>query len=509
MRRAGWLTLITLALLLAGGLALLWRPHRVPPVQPREITGLVRGAAGPVGGARVRVKGTAEFVLTEADGHFRFPALADRARLTASKEGHLIAGQTADSRPLVLDLQPLPGADSEAYAWVDPTSHSGQGHNCGNCHTAIYQEWLSSGHARAAVSRHFRGLYDGSDWTGQPAAGWNLLAERPDGAGVCTACHAPTVGFDDPAYYDLRQVRGVAAMGAHCDYCHKVQDVTGRVGLTHGRFGLRLLRPAGEEQLFFGPLDDVDRGEDVYAPLYRESRYCASCHEGKVFGVPVYSTYSEWLASPARQEGKQCQDCHMRPTGQFTNIAPGHGGIERNPRTLGNHLFFAGSQEEMLRGALHVGSTIAPAEDGIGVTVEVRADNVGHCLPTGFVDRHLLLVVEGFTADGVPLPARSGAVLPAAAGKELARQPGRLFAKVLKDFDGRSPVPFWNADPDAADTRLRPGKPQREEFVFPRQTARVRVRLVYRRFWQEVAESKGWPDNEIAISEQQFGVGGP
>jgi len=25
--------------------------------------------------------------------------------------------------------------------------------------------------------------------------------------------------------------------------------------------------------------------------------------------------------SPARQRGQQCQDCHMKPTGQMTNIA--------------------------------------------------------------------------------------------------------------------------------------------------------------------------------------------
>ena len=41
----------------------------------------------------------------------------------------------------------------------------------------------------------------------------------------------------------------------------------------------------------------------------------ASGHEGVVFGVHVYSTYSEWLDSPARKQGRHCQDCHMKPTG--------------------------------------------------------------------------------------------------------------------------------------------------------------------------------------------------
>src|SRR5262249_41172103 len=160
-----------------------------------------------------------------------------------------------------------------------------------------------------------------SDWHGRPNVGWNLRADHPFGIGVCASCHAPTAGFDD----DLTRLGGVAARGVHCDYCHKGADVTdGPLGLTHGRFGLKLLRPR-DDQLFFGSLDDVDRGEDAYSPLYRQSRYCASCHEGVVFGVHVYSTYSEWLDSPARRQGQQCQSCHMAPTGRMSNIAPGKG----------------------------------------------------------------------------------------------------------------------------------------------------------------------------------------
>src|SRR5262249_5779942 len=147
--------------------------------------------------------------------------------------------------------------------------------------------------------------------------------------------------------------------------------------LTHGRFGLTLLRPA-HGQLFFGPLDDVDRGEDAYVPLYRRSRYCASCHEAIVFGVQVYSTYSEWRESPASREGKQCQTCHMAPTGTLTNIAPGKGGIERDPRTLGNHRFFAGSQEEMLRRCLRVTLELSSVPDGTRADVVVTAEDVGH-----------------------------------------------------------------------------------------------------------------------------------
>src|SRR5205085_5090183 len=143
-----------------------------------------------------------------------------------------------------------------------------------------------------------------------PGSRWNVLGENPEGAAVCVLCHAPT--FRDPlAEYDLRTIKGVAAQGVHCDYCHKVVEVPNDPhagpGIRFGRDGLTLLRPKNGQQLFFGPLDDALREGEAFgfSPLYRESRYCAPCHEGTVFGVHAYGTYSEWLASPARAEGKQ------------------------------------------------------------------------------------------------------------------------------------------------------------------------------------------------------------
>src|SRR5262249_52990454 len=429
--------------------------------------------------ARVRWKGTETETLTEKDGLFRLPeAAAKSGRLTAWKEGYLIGAIPAHQQPPTIDLIRMPATDNEDYSWVDPAPDPKLAHNCANCHGAIYEEWSASAHAHSADNRHFLSLYDGSDWSGQPGRGWSLLAEHPDGSGVCSSCHAPTAALDDPAYYDLPQLRGVAARGVHCDYCHKVTGTAGKVGLTHGRFGLQLLRPA-EGQLFFGPLDDVDRGEDSFSPLYRESRYCASCHEGTVFGVHVYSTYTEWLASPAREQGKQCQTCHMTPTGTLTNIAPGKGGIERDPQTLANHRFFAGSQLDMLRRCLKVNARLVPGQERVGMEVTLRAEDVGHRVPTGFVDHHLLLAVEAFDDTGRPVAPQQGDRLPALAGKELAGVAGRIFGKVLHDFDGRSPTPFWRADSECKDTRLVPGQVERVTVAFPAGVGRLRVRLLH------------------------------
>ncbi|HEY1379242.1 MAG TPA: carboxypeptidase-like regulatory domain-containing protein, partial [Gemmataceae bacterium] len=248
------------------------------PAAPPPLTGVVVDDRGPVAGAVVRVRATPLATRTDAAGRFTLP-VGGAARVTAAAAGHLIAGADATAGRLTFNLPRVPNDDCESYAWVDPTPDPARPGNCGNCHAAAYREWAASGHARAASGSHFRNLYDGTDRLGRPNRGWNLLAELPAGAGVCAACHAPTAEPDAAHDYDVRRVTGVAAAGVHCDFCHKVGDVAAEPGLTHGRYGLHLSRPAAGQR-FFGPLDDVDRGEDVFAPVQRDSRLCAACHEG-------------------------------------------------------------------------------------------------------------------------------------------------------------------------------------------------------------------------------------
>jgi hypothetical protein len=455
----------------------------------------------PVAGARVRFKATAIDTLSDRDGRLLLPQ--GKGRVTAWKEGHFIAGVDARNAPLELRLVPLPRMDHEGYLWVDPAPDPKAPGNCGNCHVEIQREWAASGHGRSATGRHFRNLYEGTDWTGKETATWSLLKEHPDGSGVCASCHAPAIPEEDTkAHLDLRQLTGVASRGVHCDFCHKIADVgPGRFGLTHGRFNLRLLRPE-REQLFFGPLDDVDRGEDTYSPLYRDSRYCASCHEGVVFGVPVYTTYSEWLASPARREGKHCQDCHMTPTGRMSNFATGKGGVEREPLTLANHRFFAPDRETMLREAIGLEATSHREAESVELTVRLWADDVGHRVPTGFIDRHLILVVEAFDTGGRALSVRTGPTLGAVAGEPLTGQAGRLFAKLATGRDGKSPAPFWLSAQTPIDTRLSPARVEETRWTFPATAEQLRVRLLYRRFWDATTRVKGWPERDLLVKER-------
>jgi hypothetical protein len=499
MRPSLHLLLLLLVLPLAVGGMLAPFPARggLEHEPPYLLSGQVSTDRGPVDGARVRVPTRPRAHTTDRDG--RFQLFADRADalLAAWKPGYFIGAARPVDGVVALRLEPLPDRDNPDYRWVDPDPASGDRHSCGTCHAEITREWQASGHSRSATGKHFRSLYTGTDWDGRRTVGWGLLEQHPLGAGVCSSCHAPSLASDDPAFYDLRQVQGVAARGVHCDYCHKIADVgTGQLGLTHGRFNLQLLRP-GRGQVFFGSLDDATRGDDAYSPLYRESRYCASCHEGIVFGVPVYTTYSEWRASPARRQGKECQSCHMRPTGQMTNIAPGHGGRERPPQTLASHRFFDPDQQTMLRRCIRLSAQLQPRE----AQIRIVAEDVGHRVPTGYIDRHLIVVARAWGTNGQPLKPSGGPTLPSAAGA-LQGQPGRLYAKLLHDEHGHSPAPFWDAEHDWVDNRLRPGEPDTLTLTFAADVARLQVRVLYRRFWEEVARSKGWPDRDIVVCEQ-------
>jgi hypothetical protein len=194
----------------------------------------------------------------------------------------------------------------------------------------------------------------------------------------------------------------------------------------------------------------------------------------------------------------------MAPTGAMTNAAPGHGGVRRDAGTLGNHRFFAGGPEEMLRRALTVSARLTQESDAVGVVVEVRADGVGHRLPTGFIDRHLVLVIEG-RRRGERVAPLDGPSLPERAGPDLTGQPGRLFAKTIADGNGR-PVPFWRPNEGAKDSRLVPEQPDVSTYHFPPGVERVRYRLLYRRFWPEMASGKGWPDDTVTVKSGEWVV---
>jgi hypothetical protein len=186
----------------------------------------------------------------------------------------------------------------------------------------------------------------------------------------------------------------------------------------------------------------------------------------------------------------------------MTNVAPRHGGIERDPATLASHRM-KGGQLDMLRSCLTLTLRLKRTPAMAEVAAALVACDVGHRVPTGFVDRNLVLCVEAFDQNGrsINVPPNNP-VLPTHTGKEFVGRAGKLYAKQLQDFGGSRPVPFWRARTDLEDSRLIPDQTDRFEVRFPGDAVRSRVRLIYRRFWPAVAEAKGWPNDDIIVWDQ-------
>jgi hypothetical protein len=155
----------------------------------------------------------------------------------------------------------------------------------------------------------------------------------------------------------------------------------------------------------------------------------------------------------------------------------------------------------MLKQSLTVKVQTKAAKEGRGVEVEIVASKVGHRVPTGFVDRHLVLLVDAVDADGRRVNLVDGAKLGATAGAWKDRA-GFIFAKQLIGDRGRTPMPFWLPVSKTEDTRLRPERPDRRKFTFEAAAQRVTVQVWYRRFWPEVAAARGWTDNDLLVVEK-------
>lgn len=285
-------------------------------------------------------------------------------------------------------------------------------------------------------------LNDGCGDAAQPACDDPAIdpSLAPTAFGACADCHAPAM---DGALggRDLHEAVGLAYdIGVHCDFCHKIRDVD--LSLPAGVGGrLVIQRPAERaddmfvwEPLFFGPLYDVPNvvmGASPQ-PKYEQAVFCAGCHEhhqpaliaGQSLnaarwpdGLPVHSTYSEWLDGPYADSDTACQFCHMPASFALNNSldlsTPDNQGIvygfTRPPEDTRQHVFrgpLAG-MPRLVDGALFV--SIALSQLGTSLTASVSLANIGcgHALPTGEPMRALVLVIEADASCG-PLQAIGG-----------------------------------------------------------------------------------------------------
>ncbi len=216
---------------------------------------------------------------------------------------------------------PIPHQGEPPAGAVELTKDLAPG-TCGLCHPRQHAEWQDSLHARAL----------GPGLLGQLAA--LHRAEAAD----CLRCHAPRAEQQDIILAAPRASRGSGGVG--CAGCHV---------RAHRRYGPR-------------PKAITPHGAVTALPLFRDSGFCAPCHQfppgvGELAGKPLENTHAEWAGSRHAAAGRTCQHCHM----------PG-----------GSHRFRGIHDPQTTRQALDL--SVERSADG----VRVRACNVGagHALPT-------------------------------------------------------------------------------------------------------------------------------
>lgn len=488
---------------------------------PGTVSGVVLRSDGePAEGAWVRRRTSECVVKTGADGTFLLDGLTDGSPVTISAwyPGHKLGWVTVvpPAQAPWIALRLWDQRDNKDYAWItsfaDPANPAG----CGHCHSPGTEEWSRTAHAGSAVNPRFLSMYNGTRADRNQAAAPGQQQDFPGTAGACANCHAPGAAASAPFTTGMNTVAGVNREGIFCDFCHKVGAVylDPATGLPYhnapGVQSMRLFRPHGDDQIFFGPLDDVE-SRASRLPVESKSEFCAPCHQFSFWGTPIYESFREWRESPYRDQGIECQTCHMPAGTSPTFVLPAKGGLERDPKRLASHLDLGVKDPDFMRATIEMKLEAASQAGRIEVAVSLTNRLGGHHVPTDYPGRNMILVVSAVDRDGKPLAQLEGETV-LAWGDDLAGRPGKGFAKILKDLaSGEEPVVnYWKPVTIASDNRIPALATDRSRFAFAPSPAggpvTVSARLVFRRLFRALALRKGWDANDIPMTEGQVMV---
>lgn len=520
---------------------LLWAANALQAAAA-DFEGVVVDTQGrPLNGAVVRYQGATQSVFSDSAGRFRLPVSVEapyRGHLTAWKNGYYNGGVALKDgkNDYSIELKTLPLADNRDYQWTPSRgpAASEKAKPCATCHTPelipLIQQWQSSSHAKSATNPFFLGFFLG-DQSLPLVGGLGYRDDFPRSNGNCAACHVPAVALRDPYAADPTTAQGVEREGVFCDFCHKIQGVApDPTGGRPGVLSMRMLRPAKDTQVFFGPYDDVFPGPDSLNPLYKQSRYCAACHDGRFWGVQVYGEFAEWAASDYVANGISCQSCHMKPDGKTTRVAlEKEGSVLRAPESIPSHAFSGREDLEFMRSAVKMKAQAKLDSNKQALIVRVALQNAGagHHVPSGNPMRNMILLVEAQDGTGRRLELTAGGRVPVWGGEGVqgkgnyAGLPGKGYAKVLKTpllypadrtFGDRRPplypAPHWRQVVIESDNRLPAGGQDVSEYGFRLDPAladwQVRVRLIHRRTYRSWLSPEAMPDGDLLLADQSL-----
>lgn len=180
---------------------------------------------------------------------------------------------------------------------------------CGGCHERHLAEWRTSMHRYAMVDPVFRALvYQRQrDFDGEQDQ-------------FCTQCHSAiaTRGGEIVPGFSFDDLSPLALEGVTCDGCHRVSTMERDFNSGH------VLSPGGPVRASIRDPMPSPAHAAAYNPLQETSRFCGGCHDVyELDGLALERPYEEWTTSPAAEQGRDCQSCHM-PTyrGRATPDSP-------------------------------------------------------------------------------------------------------------------------------------------------------------------------------------------
>jgi len=462
-----------------------------------QILGYIENEAGPAQNALVRVQAIENLTYADAEGYFALSNLDPNQSVivTAWSDGHYVGWVEAvpSTQPVTIQLSKYYTTDNPDYDWF---SHEGaEGSlSCSHCMPS-YDEWIADAHSQSAVNPRFLTMYNGTDVEGnqspltrigfsrdygsfplppdtsQPYYGPGYKLDFPNTAGNCATCHVPAQAAHPGMEYaaDPNLAEGIELEGIFCEFCHKIGDVTldPQTQLPYpnmpGVMSMQLFRPQGDQQLFFGNFDDVNRRVS-YLPLIEESAFCATCHFGVFWDTTVYNSYGEWLESSYSdpESGLTCQQCHMPPVDYNYFVYPDKGGLIRDTGNIYSHLMPGAMDEDLLQNAVNIEAVATRLSDEIRVEVSITNDKTGHDVPTDFPLRQMILLVQASAANGQPVELLQGSTIPEYGGVGDPRQgyyaglPGKIYMKVLQELWTQvyPSGAYWNPTIVLSDNRL-------------------------------------------------------
>jgi hypothetical protein len=320
---------------------------------------------------------------------------------------------------------------------------------CAQCHVDIHEAWTGNLHSRAATEPIFAQALEDA-----------VKARGEDVRKLCLTCHAPTTVKTQ----DYSLTRNITKESVTCDFCHSMVD-------SHPGEAVPFeLDVGGRENIKRGPYKDAEPDGShgvAFSELHLSARLCASCHEYKTpDGVPILSTYSEYLEGPYPRRNVTCQGCHM-PVVMANVVDPR---VKRDPREFINlHRMPGGHAPDQLARAITLDwDEVRRASGTVRVRLLVSNTGSGHRVPTGMPSRKLVLEVEVETAGGKLYKDQA------------------IYRKIVVDAEGREILRdgemFTHAAGVRTDTRILPGEQRQAGFSFlipSNERAELTARLVY------------------------------